>query len=382
MTMVRLTRRTFLRLTAATAGALWLPGRARAADLTLGEFMLDPTGAILDGDTVKVFGLDSSLRLIGIDTEETFKNRADKVAARTDFDAYAKAKRGREPFPVKYGTEAGEEAAAFARKWFRGVQRVRLEYDEPLRKLDVFGRHLVHIFGLKKGRWYHYNVDCVRAGWSPYFMKYGYSERFHEAFEDAQEEAREDGLGIWGDAVEHYPDYDERLPWWTRRAEQLKHFKEAHGDDPRYVMLGVPGAFDRLIAAAGQSRIVFGTMTSDTPPDPLPHLRFFPHMERTSFSIVTMDKHQMDRLELEKHLGYYVYMDGIVTLYRGRPQFRAESIARVWTEPGWPLATDDDQDDDDDDREDDDDRDDDDRDDDRDADDREDDRPDGAQDDD
>ena len=63
------------------------------AGLSLGEFALAP-GAVVDGDTLKVSGLDASLRLLGIDTEETFKSEKDKrLYESLGFEAYM-AKKG------------------------------------------------------------------------------------------------------------------------------------------------------------------------------------------------------------------------------------------------------------------------------------------------
>ncbi len=45
-------------------------GRLESPGLVIGEFSL-PANAIVDGDTIKVRGLDTSLRLLAIDTEET-----------------------------------------------------------------------------------------------------------------------------------------------------------------------------------------------------------------------------------------------------------------------------------------------------------------------
>src|SRR5690242_17515873 len=53
--------------------------------LTIGEFHLTK---VTDGDTIRVDGLESSLRLVGLDAEETFKNEHDKRAAETDFAKY------------------------------------------------------------------------------------------------------------------------------------------------------------------------------------------------------------------------------------------------------------------------------------------------------
>ena len=45
--------------------------------IVVGEFRVTK---VVDGDTLWVDGLDASLRLLGMDTEETFKNEADRRA--------------------------------------------------------------------------------------------------------------------------------------------------------------------------------------------------------------------------------------------------------------------------------------------------------------
>src|SRR5439155_11730759 len=47
--------------------------KLEAPGTTIGEFQVT---SVVDGDTIHVDGLDSSLRLLGIDTEETFKSEA------------------------------------------------------------------------------------------------------------------------------------------------------------------------------------------------------------------------------------------------------------------------------------------------------------------
>ena len=56
--------------------------------LLIGEFPLRANKAILDGDTVVVEGLDASLRLIGIDTEETFKKDWERKLYAKGFEEY------------------------------------------------------------------------------------------------------------------------------------------------------------------------------------------------------------------------------------------------------------------------------------------------------
>src|SRR5512138_2783776 len=74
--------------------------------VVVGEFRIS---RIVDGDTVWVDGLDASLRLLGIDAEETFKNEGDRRAVESDWPGYLKAKRaaGGGKRPVKLATPLG-----------------------------------------------------------------------------------------------------------------------------------------------------------------------------------------------------------------------------------------------------------------------------------
>src|SRR3954469_20106427 len=68
--------------------------------LVIGEFKVTK---ISDGDTIRVDGLDSSLRLLGIDTEETFdpEPKEDQRAFEAGWPSYIAMKRGKSPRPVK-----------------------------------------------------------------------------------------------------------------------------------------------------------------------------------------------------------------------------------------------------------------------------------------
>src|SRR5262245_44343229 len=60
--------------------------------LLIGEFALDK---VLDGDTIRVGGVDQSLRLLGIDTEETFKTEGDRRLFENGWKSYCDTKRGK-----------------------------------------------------------------------------------------------------------------------------------------------------------------------------------------------------------------------------------------------------------------------------------------------
>jgi endonuclease YncB( thermonuclease family) len=161
-----------LRRSAIVAALLLCVAAAAFADsdpgLVLGEL---PITKVVDGDTLRVAGLDDSLRLIGLDTEETFKRAADRRAAEADWPAFLRTQRGASLRPVKGPSPLGEEARRFAVGFFAGVDRVRLERDHADERRDSYGRHLAYALVRRDGRWVNYNVEAVRAGMSPYFTK-------------------------------------------------------------------------------------------------------------------------------------------------------------------------------------------------------------------
>lgn len=228
--------------------------------LVVGEFVIAP-GGIEDGDTISVVGIEQSLRLLAIDTEETFKKEAERLAVEADWPGYLRRQRGDSIRPVKMGTPLGEDAKTWAVEFFEGAKSVRLERDHPKEIFGRYGRLLVYVFVRRNGVWVNYNVECVRAGMSPYFMKYGYSRRFHDDFVAAQEEARAAGVGVWDPTKRHYPDNDERLTWWNVRAETIRAFEvEAVGRDD-FIVLTRSDALVRLEAAIGSEVTLLGGIT-------------------------------------------------------------------------------------------------------------------------
>lgn len=305
---------------------------AERVSLTLGIYDLAYPKAVTDGDTIKVEGLDATLRLLGIDTEETYKDQKDRYEAEIDFERYAKAKRGDSSRPAKYATPMGERAKEWAQEWFAGIYQVRLERDDHRRTRGYYGRHLVYVFAMKDGEWTNYNVEAVRAGMTPYFTKYGRSERFHDEFVKAQEEARAAKRGIWGDEVPHYPDYDERLVWWDKRAEQIARFRSEHAGKPDIIELGVDEDWERLSTFVGREVTVFGTVSDLRLDKGVPFIANMGHRRGQDFSIVAFDEGALTRLGLQRFDGSYVYVRGEVGTYKDRPQFLATKVYKVWTE--------------------------------------------------
>ena len=282
-----------------------------APGLVLGEFNLTK---VLDGDTIRVDGLDSSLRLNGLDTEETFKNQYDQRGADTDFEEYLADKR-KGKHPVKAATPLGEEAKAFAKEFFRGHTRVRLERDDPREIRDTYDRYLAYVFVEKNGTWVNYNVEAVRAGMTPYFMKYGYSKRFHQEFVDAQQEARAARRGIWDPAKQHYPDYDERLAWWTARAEFIARYQRQADADPSFIVLSNWDSMTRIEQHEGQEVTVLGLIGDVQLGDRGPTKVLLARKRTSSFPLIFFDKDVFAASQVADWKGEFIVVKGVVTSY-------------------------------------------------------------------
>jgi endonuclease YncB( thermonuclease family) len=229
------------------------------AGVLLGEFILQNKG-VVDGDTIKVVGLDASLRLIGLDCEETFKSDKAWRAYEVGFDEYLRNEQKKTPRPVKVATPLGMDAKKFALDFFADVNEVRLERDHPKDVRDRYNRHLAYVFAKKGGKWVNYNLECIRAGMSPYFDKYGRATRFHDAFVAAQNEARAAGRGIWDPKREHYRDYDARLAWWNARAAFVTEFQEEAQTRDDLITLTHWDSLDRLEGYLGDEVEILATV--------------------------------------------------------------------------------------------------------------------------
>jgi endonuclease YncB( thermonuclease family) len=235
------------------------PEEVEQEGLLIGEYPL-PGDPVVDGDTVRVEGVEGSVRLLSIDTEEKLRSRADRAAAAKDFQEYLKGKRGDATRPLKAGTPMGERATEFAKSFFEGAETVRLERDDPKEIRGHYGRLLAYVFVKKSGRWTSYNVEAVRAGMSPYFTKYGYSHRFHNQLTHAETEARQAKRGIWNPDAQGYGDYDERKAWWNARADFIRAFEHEANRRDDYIQLTHWDALQELEDKLGQPATVLSTV--------------------------------------------------------------------------------------------------------------------------
>jgi endonuclease YncB( thermonuclease family) len=282
--------------------------------LVLGEFTL-PSKAVVDGDTLKVSELKNSLRLLHIDTEETFKTKGDRRLFSEGWESYLKAKRGDSPRPVKMATPLGEDGKAFAEKFFEGVERVRLERDHPREIRDRYDRYLVYVFAFKNGGWINYNVECVRAGMSPYFTKYGYSRRFHDSFVEAQKQAQKTAIGIWDESKQHYPDYIQRMEWWNARADFLAKFEADSKDREDTIDLNHWDAFLRLGQSIGKEVVILGSVEEILIGVQAPTRVTLSRQKGARLQLVFFDKAVFESSHILRFLGEYVRATGTVTRY-------------------------------------------------------------------
>ncbi len=284
--------------------------------LTIGEFTLT---RVVDGDTVRVDGLDSSLRLLGIDTEEIFHHEGERRKLESlGWDAYLKAERGDSHHPVKMSTPAGEEAKVFADHFFTIGGKVRLERDDPRQIRDRYDRYLAYVFVQKDGKWINYNVECVRAGWAPYFMKYGYSRRFDAEFKAAEAEAKAAHRGIWSDQTQHYPDYDERAKWWIARGDFVAAFEKDEVGHDDLIDLTDWDALDRIEKLTGKPVTLLGTVGNVYLGDKGPTRVTLSRRMGSDFPVIFFDKDLFATTHLLDWKGEFVRISGVVTEYTNK----------------------------------------------------------------
>jgi endonuclease YncB( thermonuclease family) len=297
------------------------------AGVVLGEFPL-AKNAIIDGDTIKVDGLDASLRLLAIDTEETFKYDKEWRAFEVGWEAYLEAEQAKTSRPIKIATPLGMDAKYWAEDFFAGVTRVRLERDHPKEVRGRFNRFLVYVLVERNGEWVNYNIECVRAGMSPYFTKYGYSRRFHAEFVAAEQEARAAGLGIWAEGAQAYQDYDLRKRWWDARADFVAEFEADARDDPSLIALTNWDSLDRIADRLGDEVELLGTVGDIRQGERGPKRVLLSRRLFSDFPLIFWDNDVFEDSGIARYRGEFVRVRGVVTRYTdrrtGKPQLQIE----------------------------------------------------------
>jgi endonuclease YncB( thermonuclease family) len=312
--------------------------RLEVVSVELGEFPIDGVASVIDGDTIRVKGLQSSMRLLAIDTEETFKTEDERRRYAEGWEQYKKKNRGTASRPVKFATPLGEDAKHWAMDFFQGIDSVKLERDHPGEIRDYYGRYLAYVLAKKNGTWVNYNVESVRAGMSPYFVKYGRSRRFHKEFMDAEAEAKAAQRGIWKPGTEHYDDYDERLKWWWDREKAITRFERQAEEQPNeYIALTRWDAMTKLEQKLGQQVTVLGAVGEVKFGERGPSVVKLSRNRGNDLDVVFFDKDVLLSTGVQFKRGEYVQVRGLVNKYRDN--FRNQDKLQVVVSlPGQVLA--------------------------------------------
>lgn len=297
--------------------------RFETTGLVIGTFPL-ATNAVVDGDTIRVSGLKTTLRLSAIDTEETFKSDKDRRLYEQGWDFYLKTMTDDGRKLAKMATPLGDEAKKFAEAFFEGVSEVRLERDHPKEIRGRYDRYLAYVFAKKDGIWVNYNLECVRAGMSPYFTKYAYSRRFHKEFVAAQEEARKAQRGIWDPKKEHYNDYDRRLAWWNARADFIQAFEEEAKGKPNYIVLTNWDALRRLGEHLDKEVVLLASVASIKLGDKGPTRVMLARRRGADFPLIFFDKDVFGSSGIARFSGEYVRVTGRVAKWFNKFRKRDE----------------------------------------------------------
>jgi len=275
-----------------------------------GEFKVT---RVVDGDTIAVEGLPETIRFLCIDTEECETGRDAEQrtwAIAREYGNYVRRQSQSDPF-AKFSTPMGWEAKTFAEAWFPLGSTVRVEYDSLSRKTGYYGRVLGYVFARRDGRWVNYNVECVRAGLSPYYEKYGASERFEADFLAAEREARVQQRGIWSPYAMAYPNYDERIAWWSRRGGAMKRFEAKYGAQENAISVLDEDDWKRLRTLAGRDVLLFGTV-DDVLPDASPGILEMHHKNYVRLGITIADPRVFQAVEARRrpYREDFVYVRG------------------------------------------------------------------------
>jgi micrococcal nuclease len=136
---------------------------------------------VVDGDTLKVFyeGQKESIRLIGIDTPESRKNKK----------AYKDS--GRSGEDIEKIVAMGKESTEYTKSLIKPGDIIKMEFD--VQKRDQYKRLLAYVY-LNDGRML--NEEIIRAGYaSP--LTYPPNIKYQDKFLKEYREAREKGRGLF-----------------------------------------------------------------------------------------------------------------------------------------------------------------------------------------
>ena len=283
---------------------------------------------VVDGDTIKVEldGEVESLRLCCLDTEESLHGSSKPV------------------------TNAGKLASKWAKGFFEADEdglpradiRVHIEFDtnDPVtvclkKHRGNYNRLICYVY--KDGM--NYNIQAVRQGWSPYFVKYGRSRLYHNEFLAAEMKAQAESVGIWDPAINaggESRDYDLLLPWWHLRDSVVEGYRK----------FGIQGGvksvrldYEEILDAAKAKSVltVFCDLQKGINKWPGDAALIYAGSPTHKFNlwipdIYTPEAQQVLNVIETRYSGFgrgYVYVTGEASLYNGRPQIVIEDIRQI-----------------------------------------------------
>lgn len=279
---------------------------------------------IVDGDTIKVLLNDKRefIRLDYVDAEESYSEFSKPV------------------------TEIGKAASEMAVEYFTSpngeLAQVDLEFDtnDPTEEcLEKYRDHQGRLIAYVHKNQENFNIKLIKEGWSPYFIKYGYSRLYHQEMTRAEIEAQANNLGVWNSQIntgKRKRNYNLLVPWWTLRASIIENYRNygiAAG------VLAVRLDFSKILAAAAAGKYITvlfdlqggvskwldnGALIYDGTKD-----------HRLKLWIPDTNSEEMKpllQLLKNRYFGLgrgYVYLSGEVHMYRDKPEIILSEIEQL-----------------------------------------------------
>ena len=294
---------------------------------------------VVDGDTVRV-NIDQgeeSLRILSLDTEESF------------------------PGGSKPQTPLGHAAKAEAMDFFKPGDDIKLEFPGN-EALDVclqkyrgnFGRLLVYIY---RPDGTDFQEHMIQAGFSPYFVKYGYSQfqENHRRYIEAEREAQIGIKGVWDQIANNGSEINNYAllgTWWTLRAEVIDGYRRFKAQNPPEPVFNTRLDYATLLAMAqsgteatiftelrnirmvGSTHAVIGIGSSDKPFDIfIPRIDLVPGKE-----VLDLVTTRYISSGLDHPRKGYAYIRGQLKMFKQRPEILVLKATQVSDFPtGIPL---------------------------------------------
>lgn len=273
---------------------------------------------VIDGDTIAVRlpneTTEENLRLLCLDTEESYAISGKPV------------------------TPWGKAAKSHAQEHFANAQQITIEFPGNedlsvcLRKYrDNYGRLLVFA---------HYQDEdfqqhMIARGYSPYFCKYGYAafDKKHRLYYQAEAQAQENNLGVWNQMEVNGTiarDYPQLSIWWHTRANRIDKYRRSRSHQSQ--ILNTRLDYEELLKRAqlGQQATIFTELAyiiragvhglvsygSEAQPFNIFIPRLFSEEMQPMLNLLNHRYLGND----EKPALSYVYIQGELSMYQGKPQ--------------------------------------------------------------